>query len=125
VATKTIEPGTIFGYLKVNGHPGSNKHGQAMYACTCECGKTVIVAGYKLRRGEAKSCGCKRAALRMATMQAVAEAETAGKDVQRLSTLDEKGWQPIPTLGEAGAAEIVRSDRTTCETSNAAEVVYK
>lgn len=84
MAIKTIEPGTVFGHLTVWGQPGSNKHGQAMYACRCTCGKTAIVAGYKLRRGEAKSCGCKRATLRMATMAETAKATDiiGGKNVK-------------------------------------------
>lgn len=67
---KQIEPRTVFGHLVVMKHVGSNKHGQAMYSCKCHCGKLQIVPGYKLRRGEAKSCGCQRAALRLATIEA-------------------------------------------------------
>jgi hypothetical protein len=111
---KQIEPGTVFGHLKVNGHPGSNKHGQAMYACTCECVKTVIVPGYKLRRGEAKSCGCKRAALRMATMQA-SETKTAG------STSDVPPCE-AGAVATNGAAAGICSDQTLCTASNAATV---
>jgi hypothetical protein len=91
VAVKTITPGTVFGHLKVFGQPGSNKHGQAMYACRCECGKTVIVPGYKLRRGEVKSCGCKRTALRMATMAA----EKGDKVVSLAETV-------VATVGDTG-----------------------
>lgn len=85
MAIKTIEPGTVFGYLTVGNYLGSNKHGQAMYNCSCACGKWGLpVSGYKLRRGEAKSCGCKRATLRMATMAETAKATDiiGGKNVK-------------------------------------------
>lgn len=65
---KKIEPKAIFGHLTVLAHVGSNRHGQAVFACKCSCGEQVIVPGYKLRRGEARSCGCQKAALRLATM---------------------------------------------------------
>ena len=32
----------------------------AMWLCVCDCGKRCTVAGYDLRRGQTKSCGCLR-----------------------------------------------------------------
>jgi hypothetical protein len=63
-----IQPGTVFGHLTVKHHVGSNKHGQAMWACVCVCGKMKAFAAYKLRRGETRSCGCQRGALRLSTL---------------------------------------------------------
>lgn len=38
----------------------SNRHGQAMFLCRCECGIEKIVAEFALRRGASLSCGCLR-----------------------------------------------------------------
>ena len=40
--------------------PGANKHGQVQWLCKCDCGETTIVAGYSLKTGNNKSCGCLR-----------------------------------------------------------------
>jgi hypothetical protein len=37
---------------------------QTMWACICDCGKQVTVAGQYLREGHTKSCGCLRDELR-------------------------------------------------------------
>lgn len=33
-------------------------NGRITWICICDCGKTVVVAGYRLRGGYTKSCGC-------------------------------------------------------------------
>lgn len=58
-----IKPlGATFGRLTVigEGTPQKNKRGHRMYKCQCECGVVKDCAGYLLRRGEVKSCGCLR-----------------------------------------------------------------
>ena len=37
---------------------GSNKYGQFMWKCECECGIEKVVVGCHLRSGASKSCGC-------------------------------------------------------------------
>lgn len=44
--------------LTVIRQDGYNKSGQANWLCKCECGDFTTVDGYRLRRGELKSCGC-------------------------------------------------------------------
>jgi 5-methylcytosine-specific restriction endonuclease McrA len=39
---------------------GRNKHKQILWLCLCDCGNEVTVAGYCLRNGNTKSCGCLR-----------------------------------------------------------------
>lgn len=58
--TKKIkdETGNKYGRLIVTGFSHTNKHGEAYWTCKCECGRTVVVRGSKLRDKTASSCGC-------------------------------------------------------------------
>lgn len=49
-----------FGRLTVKKRAGSNRLGEPMWDCVCECGKRKIVRGADLRTGNTKSCGCYR-----------------------------------------------------------------
>lgn len=59
-----------FGRLTVieRGPNQTRKCGQkfATWICKCDCGNTAVVAGYRLRNGSTKSCGCFRSEM-MAT----------------------------------------------------------
>ncbi len=37
---------------------GSNKHGQMLWNCQCDCGKTTVVSRPNLKQGSVQSCGC-------------------------------------------------------------------
>jgi hypothetical protein len=50
--------GDRHGLLTVISRAGSNKHGQAMWLCSCACGEMTTVNGNYLRNGDTKSCGC-------------------------------------------------------------------
>lgn len=50
--------GKRFGRWEVLSRGENDKRGQAQYNCRCTCGTEKVVAGYSLRRGESKSCGC-------------------------------------------------------------------
>jgi hypothetical protein len=53
--------GERFGRLIVQARAmESNDSGCAMWICSCDCGSTVLAAGYLLKRGSVKSCGCLR-----------------------------------------------------------------
>lgn len=57
------ELGNTYGRLTVIEFAGSKKvnHGKsslATWLCSCECGRTVVVNGHDLRRGNTTSCGC-------------------------------------------------------------------
>ena len=55
------EIGNKHGRLLVLGpvkKPDHVKKQQAYWLCQCDCGKKVVVMGYAMRRGMAKSCGC-------------------------------------------------------------------
>lgn len=43
--------------LTVQRH-GSSKHGEALYLCDCDCGKSTIAKGKKIRSKLIQSCGC-------------------------------------------------------------------
>lgn len=55
--TKDIK-GERFGLLTVHERAGSDRLGNAMWRCTCECGGQSIVSTHNLKRGHTKSCGC-------------------------------------------------------------------
>ena len=50
--------GQRFGRLVVLERNGSNNQGAAEWLCRCDCGTTHTAAGYQLRRGSVRSCGC-------------------------------------------------------------------
>lgn len=52
--------GQHFGRLTVTGYSGTASNGNARWACQCSCGRTVVVDGWRLRRGLTTSCGCYR-----------------------------------------------------------------
>lgn len=49
-----------FGRLVAIEPAGVSKKGRMMWKCICDCGNTVIANGQYLRRGDTKSCGCRR-----------------------------------------------------------------
>lgn len=50
--------GRRYGRLTVIERRGSDKHGNAMWLCKCDCDNEIVVRGDKLRSGNTKSCGC-------------------------------------------------------------------
>jgi len=50
--------GQTYGRLYVNKYHGADKHKQAIWECTCDCGKIILVRSGDLRKGHTKSCGC-------------------------------------------------------------------
>ena len=57
-----LSPGTTFGWLTVlAGDTRSDKYRNVLYPCRCSCQKLCFVAGFRLRDGSSKSCGCLRA----------------------------------------------------------------
>ncbi|MGL5963432.1 MAG: hypothetical protein ACRCZ2_03400, partial [Fusobacteriaceae bacterium] len=50
--------GAVIGGQTVIAQDGVDRHGQARWSVRCVCGAVRSVAGGKLRRGEAGSCGC-------------------------------------------------------------------
>lgn len=50
--------GDVHGRWTVLAMAGQDSQGQRMWTCECECGNKKDVAGYILRRGSSRSCGC-------------------------------------------------------------------
>lgn len=50
--------GLVVGRLLVNEQKGFNKHGKALFLCSCACGKTCTVISSRLKNASTKSCGC-------------------------------------------------------------------
>ena len=50
--------GQRFGRLTVINRVENNKYNRTQWLCQCECGKTTILTGNALLRGNTKSCGC-------------------------------------------------------------------
>jgi len=56
----TDEVGSVYGKLTVVELSTVRNWGKLHWVCRCECGKTVVVCGSVLRRGDQVSCGCNR-----------------------------------------------------------------
>jgi len=57
--SKTVNlVGQRFGRLLVVSRAGSDKRGEALWECECDCGAVTVVLGSNLRKGKTKSCGC-------------------------------------------------------------------
>lgn len=56
------EIGHKYGHLTVVARAGSDKNGQAIWSCQCDCGNPnlIQVLGGNLRKGHTISCGCER-----------------------------------------------------------------
>ncbi len=56
------EIGHKYGHLTVKTRMGSDKNGQAIWGCECDCGNPnlIPVSGGNLRKGHTMSCGCER-----------------------------------------------------------------
>lgn len=52
--------GQRFGRLTVIANVGSNKHGQRLWLCKCDCGNEITTLSSCLARGATTSCGCRR-----------------------------------------------------------------
>jgi len=50
--------GKRFGRLIVIERSGSDKRGNSMWLCKCDCGTEKVIRGEKLNSGQTKSCGC-------------------------------------------------------------------
>ena len=50
--------GKRIGRYTVNRYVGNDKHGNALWECTCDCGTVKNVLGSTLRKGTVISCGC-------------------------------------------------------------------
>ena len=50
--------GQRFGRLAVTKDAGSDRRGEALWECTCDCGNKTFVRGSHLRKGLVQSCGC-------------------------------------------------------------------
>jgi hypothetical protein len=56
-----IRPGQPFHELTAIEMVGRDKWKDAIWKCRCSCGNEIETKANKLKRGEAKSCGCKKA----------------------------------------------------------------
>lgn len=54
--TKLI--GTKLNRLTILEFMGTNKHGNKIFSCLCDCGNTITVYAGHLKNGNPKSCGC-------------------------------------------------------------------
>ena len=52
--------GRTYGRLTVIGRSGKEKNKRIIWTCRCACGNLTDVAGYYLKSGRIKSCGCLR-----------------------------------------------------------------
>lgn len=52
--------GSVFGDLTVQKFAYTNKNRKTVWFCQCKCGNTKEVLGVVLKRGDTKSCGCRK-----------------------------------------------------------------
>lgn len=52
--------GKVYGRIRVLGFSHANSRCQSQWKCLCECGKSVVVDGDKLKTNKTRSCGCLR-----------------------------------------------------------------
>lgn len=52
--------GQTFGRLTVVSEAGKDERGNRLYRCVCQCKIEIVAAGFSLRYGYKKSCGCLR-----------------------------------------------------------------
>ncbi|WP_304479866.1 hypothetical protein [uncultured Dubosiella sp.] len=52
--------GKKFGKLTVIQKTDTKRKGSYLWLCQCECGQTILLESYKIRRELVKSCGCSR-----------------------------------------------------------------
>ena len=76
-----------FGRLTVIERRGSNKRGDALWLCKCDCGNEIIVKGSNLRNGTTKSCGC----LHKEKASELTYKNIIGQKFCRLTVIEEKG----------------------------------
>lgn len=62
--------GLKFGRLTVTKDVGTDKRGEALWECVCECGNKSVVLGSHLRSGRVQSCGCYAKEVAAARMRA-------------------------------------------------------
>lgn len=51
-----------FGRLRVVSRVGSDKRGQSIWLCVCDCGSATHVTAHRLKSGHTQSCGCVKVA---------------------------------------------------------------
>ena len=54
--------------------------GSAKWQCLCDCGKTVVVRSYDIRRGHTTSCGCYHTEVRRKTLSRISAANVGSKN---------------------------------------------
>lgn len=54
-----ISSGERFGSLTILSQAGINHRRGRTYRCRCDCGRETVASGENLRRGDAKTCGCR------------------------------------------------------------------
>lgn len=98
------ETGNRYGSLVVI-ERSENSSGQVAWSCLCDCGNTIDVYGYNLRRGCKSSCGCQGRG--WATIK-----DEVGKEYGKLTVVNFSG------IDSAGAARWM----CRCKCGNVAEV---
>lgn len=82
--------GEKFGRLTVLSAAGSDKWGNLLWECECDCGSETFVTGSHLRRGTTRSCGC------LATEMISKRRKTHGLSQTRLYSI----WRSMKTRCE-------------------------
>jgi hypothetical protein len=59
-AKKIITPGTRFGFLTVLRESTIRQYRQVSWLCSCDCGRSHVVAASSLFSGNTTSCGCRK-----------------------------------------------------------------
>ena len=86
--------GMKFGRLTVIERRGSDKSGNAMWLCKCDCGNECVVRSNGLKRGNTKSCGCyNREKVREKTKERWQNEEYRQTQSKRMKEQMKKQWK--------------------------------
>lgn len=107
--------GKRFGRLLVIADAGSNKWGESIWQCKCDCGDEKIVRGKSLANGFSKSCGC----LQKELLSKYAKTRAGDKNPKYRGDLTSKKFNYWTVLGYIGSNKNKKSLwKCRCECGN-------
>ena len=115
--------GQRFGRLTVIRYDHS-EHDGAHWLCKCDCGTEKVLAGYSLRSGRTRSCGCLNSDASRAKLEKAREAGTTEKRPDRSAVRAARRPRPCRCAGQEGLYFLARPLRLRNGKSHHAEQLH-